>query len=322
MSKKIQLIEVISELGAGTRGSSLGIAALKVASLNLGSNYFGRFPITIVPNENELLFQPNLTPHAKYIEGIVKVYKNTAKQVSKNLRKSKRFPIVLAGDHSTAGATIAGLRMAYPKKRLGVIWVDAHADLHTPYTTPSGNMHGMPLASALGMDNTKYQRNDISDKVAKLWDEIKNMGDICPKIRPEDLVLIGTRSAEDQEWALIRDREIKCYAVAKVRKHGAVKIGKKAVKDLAHCDMIYVSFDVDSMDCDLVSKGTGTPVPDGLTEEEANDLVCTLVSQPKVCCLEMVEINPTLDNKVNTMAETAFRVLRNATQAIQNKADK
>ncbi|MFT5647001.1 MAG: arginase [Aureispira sp.] len=316
---KIRILEVPSELGAGTRGASLGIGAIKVAALNSKNKYFSKYTSTIIPNENELLFEDSPTKYANYIDGIVKVYNYVSHYVSEEVTHNKRFPIVLAGDHSTAGATITGIKKSNPNKRLGVIWVDAHADLHTPYTTPSGNVHGMPLAVCLGIDNIEHQRNDIPKEIAEHWHKLKHMGGVYPKIEANDLVFIALRDTEAEEDFLTQRMGIRNFAVKEVREKGTQQTVKEVLAYLNACDMIYISFDVDSMDCDLVSKGTGTPVPNGLSEEEATEIICGLVADPKTCCLEVTEVNPTLDNKKNTMAETAFRVLDRATNIVKNR---
>src|SRR5919202_1579267 len=150
--KNIKIIEVPSEIGAGTRGASLGIEAIKIAALDFMSNFFIHFPSEKIPAENRLLYEPIESPYAKRIKGVAAMYEKVSKAVADCL-KSHFFPVVLSGDHSNAGATIAGIKMARPKSKLGVIWIDAHADLHTPYTTPSGNLHGMALATAINEDN-------------------------------------------------------------------------------------------------------------------------------------------------------------------------
>ncbi len=316
---KIRILEVPSELGAGTRGASLGIGAIKVAAFKSGNKYFSKYHSTIVPNENELLFEASPTQYANYIDGIVKVYNYVSHFVSEEVTQNKRFPIVLAGDHSTAGATISGIKKSNPGKRLGVIWIDAHADLHTPYTTPSGNLHGMPLAICLGIDNLEHQRNDIPAEIAQHWHRLKHMGEVYPKIEANDLVFVALRDTEKEEDFLTQRMGIRNFSVEEVREKGTSEIVVDVLSYLNNCDLIYISFDVDSMDCDLISKGTGTPVPNGLSEEQATDIVCGLVANPKICCLELTEVNPTLDNKCNTMAETAFRILDRATNIVKNR---
>lgn len=183
--KNIKLIEVPSEIGAGTRGASLGIDAIKIAALDFMSNFFVHFPSEKIPTENNILFEPIASPYAKRIKGVAAMYEKVSKAVNDSI-KSNFFPVVLSGDHSIAGATIAGIKMAKPKSKLGVIWIDAHADLHTPYTTPSGNMHGMPLATALDEDNMENAVHEIDPETAQYWNQLKNLGKIAPKILGED----------------------------------------------------------------------------------------------------------------------------------------
>lgn len=320
MAERIQILEIRSELGAGTRGASLGIGAMKVASLKEEDLFFAQYPVHLVPNENELLFRPTgTTKHAKYIKGVLKVYNYVAGSMTKHLRDETRFIIALSGDHSSAGASIAGLKQAFPEKRLGVIWVDAHADMHTPYTTPSGNIHGMPLALSLGFDNLDKRRNDLSPEVAMYWNQLKSVGELSPKIYPEDLVFIALRDTEDEEDFLIDQHEVRTFRVAEVREKGAVQVAEETLEHLKDCDMIYISFDVDSMDCNLVSCGTGTPVPEGLSPAEARDLLCRLALDERLLCMEVTEVNPLLDEKCNKMAETAFRILSEVTEVVDDR---
>ena len=296
--ENIVYIEINSELGAGTRGASLGVEALRVASWNAGSTLLNKYPVEKVPNRNELLWEPNPTPNGIHIAGILEVYRNMARATTHAI-KNEKFPVVLAGDHSTAGATIAGIKKAKPDARIGVVWVDAHGDMHTPYTTPSGNVHGMPLATALNYDNQENAINEVSEEEQGIWEEMKNLGGIAPKIEFEDLVFVGVRDIEEPEEKLMNTHQIRNYTVAEVNAKGAKAIGEQVLAQLEGCDHIYISFDVDSMDADLVSEGTGTPVKDGLSAEQAGELLETLVQSPKLIAFEMVEINPCLDNKRN-----------------------
>ena len=305
--KNIKIIEVSSEIGAGTRGASLGIQAIKIAALDFMSNLFVNFPSEVVENENRLLYEPVASPYAKRIQGIYTMYERVSLAVSESI-KSGLFPIVLAGDHSTAGATIAGLKIARPKRRLGVVWIDAHADLHSPYTTPSGNMHGMPLTIALADDNVDSQVHTPDQKTVEMWNKLKNLGKIQPKILPEDIVYIALRDFEKEEEALIKKFNIKVITVAELRKKGVESVVRQSFLHLANCDDIYVSFDVDSLDSSI-SRGTGTPVSNGLKEREAEDLVASFMQHHKICCFEIAEVNPTLD-KENLMAEIAFNILQ------------
>ncbi len=313
--RNLKIIEVKSELGAGTRGASMGIDAIKIAALDFGSRYFKQYKSVEIPNENHLLLESAGNPHAKRISGVLTMLERVGEEVSRTL-KNEEFPIVLAGDHSTAAGTIAGIKMAHPKLKLGVIWIDAHADIHTPYTTPSGNVHGMPIAISLGEDNIESKVNKPDQETINYWYQLKNVGGICPKFSPKDLVYINVRDTEKQEDYILKKFGIKNFTTAEIRRKGVEKVAIEALALLDHCDLIYVSFDVDCMDASI-SKGTGTPVPNGITEKEAGNLVARLMQSNKVCCFEMVEVNPTLD-KENLMAENAFEILVRATNQLIN----
>jgi arginase len=311
--KNIKLIEVASEIGAGTRGASLGIEAIKIAALDFMSNFFIHFPSEKVPHENKLLFEPIESPYAKRIQGIQLMYERVSKSVSDSLRQGF-FPVVLSGDHSTAGATITGIKMARPKSKLGVIWIDAHADLHTPYTTPSGNMHGMPLSICINEDNDDNRVHDLDETTEKLWNGLKNMGKSAPKVLPEDIVFISLRDYEREERSLIEKYGMKVITTNEVRRKGPENIVRAVTRYLSDCTDIYVSFDVDSLDSSI-SKGTGTPVSNGLKEREVEDLISKFMQNRKLCCFEIAEVNPTLD-KENLMAEIAFNILQRSVNVL------
>ncbi len=315
MIKPIKLIEVKSEIGAGTRGSSMGVDAIKIAALDFGSNFFKKFKAVEVQNENHLLLEPVVNDYAKRVKGIYALNERLANEIKKTLLKEE-VPIVLAGDHSSALGTISGIKMAYPTKRVGVIWIDAHADLHTPYTTPSGNMHGMPIACVLGEDNKERQQNKPDDETIEYWEKLKGLGGINPKINYNDLVYIALRDFEPQEEFLIKKNKVRVFNLQEIRKKAVERVAIESLNYLDHCDIIYVSFDVDSMDS-RISSGTGTPVPNGITEKEAGNLIYYIMRSKKIVCFEMVEINPTLD-KENLMAENAFEILQKATNQLNN----
>jgi arginase len=311
--KNIKLIEVPSEIGAGTRGASLGIDAIKIAALDFMSNFFVHFPSEKIQVENNLLFEPIQSPYAKRINGVLNIYERLSKAVCDSI-KGHFFPVILSGDHSSSGGTIAGIKMAKPKSKLGVIWIDAHADMHTPYTTPTGNMHGMPLAITIGEDNEDCKLHELDDKTKKLWEQLKNLGGINPKVLPEDVVFISLRDFEKEEKALIEKHGIKVITTSEVRRNGAESASRKALRYLSDCTDIYVSFDVDSLDSSI-SRGTGTPVSNGLKEREAEDLISKFMQNRKICCFEITEVNPTLD-KENLMAEIAFNILQRSVNVL------
>jgi arginase len=311
--KNIKLIEVPSEIGAGTRGASLGVEAVKVAALDFMSNFFIHFPSEKVPTENHLLYEPIESPYAKRIKGLLTMYERVGKAVSETI-KNNFFPVILSGDHSIAGATISGIKMAKPKSKLGVIWIDAHADLHTPYTTPSGNLHGMPMAIALGQDNPDCAIHEPDQRTIDYWNKLKNFGKICPKIQPENVVFISLRDFEKEEKYLLDQLAIKKITTKEIRSKGAENIVRSVLRYLSDCTDIYLSFDVDSLDSSI-SKGTGTPVGNGLREREAEDLVSKFMQNRKICCFEITEVNPTLD-KENLMAEIAFNILQRSVNIV------
>jgi arginase len=311
--KNIKIIEVPSEIGAGTRGASLGIEAIKIAALDFMSNFFIHFPSERIPVENKLLYEPIESPYAKRIKGIVAMYEKVSKAVADSM-KQNFFPVILSGDHSISGATIAGIKMSRPKSKLGVIWIDAHADLHTPYTTPSGNMHGMPLAASINEDNEEMAVHELDPETTKNWNYLKNLGKIAPKVLPEDIVYISLRDFEKEEKGLIDKYGIKVISTKEVRSKGPENVVRSVLRYLSDCTDIYVSFDVDSLDSSI-SKGTGTPVNNGLREREAEDLISKFMQNRKVCCFEITEVNPTLD-KENLMAEIAFNILQRSVNVL------
>jgi arginase len=311
--KNIRLIEVPSEIGAGTRGASLGIEAIKIAALDFMSNFFIHFPSEKIPTENKLLYEPIESPYAKRIKGVVSMYDRVSKAVCETI-KTNFFPVVLSGDHSISGATIAGIKMAKPKSKLGIIWIDAHADLHTPYTTPSGNMHGMPVAASINEDNKESAVHKLDAETEKYWNILKNFGKISPKVLPEDIVYIALRDFEKEEKHLIDKYGIKVITTKEVRSKGPENIVRAVTRYFSDCTDIYISFDVDSLDSSI-SKGTGTPVGNGLKEREAEDLISKFMQNRKVCCFELTEVNPTLD-KENLMAEIAFNILQRSVNVL------
>jgi arginase len=176
MSVRYLIVE--SEVGAETRGSSPGFKAMEVVGWNNNSEILSKYNYKTVEVYNQDLYKDIDTPNANHIESVVKVLENVTEAVHNSV--DTEFPIVLSGDHSIAAGTIAGIKKAFPNKRLGVVWIDAHADIHSPYTTPSGNVHGMPLGSALGLDNLELKINDLSAKETEEWNKMKNLSGQSP----------------------------------------------------------------------------------------------------------------------------------------------
>ena len=309
MHKEINFIINTSEITAGTRGASLGPLAIITAARKEGSTIFGDHKVTFLDDKNYLLDHPTNFKFAKRIDGLLEVYNNVSNAICYSVDASE-FPFVLGADHGSAGGTIAGIRKSFPDKKLGVIWIDAHGDLHSPYTTPSGNIHGMPLSTALNEDNIPCQSNDVDAETVSMWNQLKDLHGITPKINPENLVFIAVRDTEHQEDALMERLNIRNFKVEEVNERGAKETAIQTLAKLSDCDIIYISFDVDSMDPDITSYGTGTPVKNGLLPAQVSEIFSTLIESQKVVCIEFVEVNPCLDEKINTMAETAFALLQ------------
>lgn len=308
MERSIELIKNRSDIGAGTRGADLGIDAMEIAAINKGSLFFKQFPHVDVPTRNETVYESNPSPFAKHIKEIYQQCKHLSFAVETSLSKGN-FPLVFSGDHSSGIGTVSGISAAFPEKVIGIIWIDAHADIHSPYTTPSGNMHGMPLAALLNIDNLKDRINDIDSETLKYWEKLKGLGKNESKIDPGHLIYFGVRDTEAPENHLMEELGIKNFKVEEVRERSIKTCVAESLLQLKDCDIIYLSFDVDSMDSDLVSEGTGTPVPKGFEPTEIIQILNGFLHDSKVLCMEIVEVNPLLDKQGNKMAEIAFDIL-------------
>ncbi|MBK8414351.1 MAG: arginase family protein [Bacteroidetes bacterium] len=166
----------------------------------------------------------------------------------------------------------------------------------------------MPLAASLAEDNMQNRINKPDKETVDLWTKLKKVGGVTPKITYKDLVFIALRDVEPEESYLLKKHKVKIFTTNEVKRNGVEKIASDALAHLSHCCLIYVSFDVDSMDSSI-SKGTGTPVRNGITEKEAGSLCVRLIQNEKVCCFEVAEVNPTLD-KENLMAENTFEIIQ------------
>jgi len=315
MKKTIKIIKNRSDIGAGTRGSDMGIDAIEIAAIVQENNFFNRFDFEDVATENESIYNKVTNSFGKRIKSVHDQCTRLSDAVKRNLQEGK-FPIVLSGDHSSALGTISGIKAANPTQRLGVIWIDAHADIHSPYTSPSGNIHGMPLAAAMAEDNMDCKINTVSSETQKYWEAMKNIGCDGAKVKAEDVVYFGVRDTEEPEDKQIEKLGIKNYMVHEVRYRGLTVCVNEALERLSDCDQIYITFDVDSMDCDLISYGTGTPVAKGFDQYEIIEIINQVIASQKVAVIEFVEVNPLLDLKGNKMAETAFEVLDAVTKSL------
>ncbi|MDR0927126.1 MAG: arginase [Ignavibacteria bacterium] len=315
---KIKLVEICSDLGGRTAGASLGIDAIRIASYGSRGDYsfYERFEEEMydrIVAPNNSFHSETQYPFARRIEKIIPIYEETCKSVTDGLYQAD-FTIVISGDHSSAGGTIAGIKNAYPNKRLGVVWIDAHADVHNPYTSDSGNMHGMPLATAINDNNLECRFNEISSETSAMWEKLKHIGGRKDKLDMADVVYVALRDYEHAERSIIAKHNSKIIRTIDVRQLGAKDVALQISRHLEHCDIIYVSFDVDSLD-PSVSIGTGTPFEGGLYAYEAKELLRTLAALDKVKLIEITEINPTLDIE-NKMAKTAFDILKSICRVI------
>lgn len=291
---KIHILGVPMDLGAGRRGVDMGPSAIRIAGVSdkltaLGHQVADEGDINVKPPELQKIRNEKL----KYLPEIVRACTLLHSKVEKTLA-SGGFPLVLGGDHSIAIGTIAGVaaHAREHRKRLGVLWIDAHGDLNTPETTPSGNIHGMPLAASIG-------RGAI---------EVTSVGGDFRKVDPRDVVLIGTRDLDDGERKLIKHLGINIFTMEDIDKHGMSVIMARALRRIRQVDLLHVSLDLDGVD-PQVAPGVGTPVKGGLNYREAHLIMETLNESQKMTSLEVVEVNPILDNR-NQSAEFAVELIQ------------
>ncbi|WP_024954882.1 arginase [Sulfurospirillum arcachonense] len=309
-SKHIKIIEVYSDIAGHKKGASLGLDALRNSSKELDSTYYEKFETENILHENNAFEKPSEFEHAKYIDKIYLVISRLAQRVKK-LREENLFPIVLAGDHSSCAGTMHGLKMAHPNEEIGVVYIDAHADIHSPYTSGSGNMHGMPLAVACALDNSESKINEPNKKEKEYWNKLKYLVTNEPSIKPENIVFCALRDYEGEEKVLIEKYKIPTYSVEEITFKGIQNVVEEIFKKLSYCKHIYISFDVDSID-PLYVPGTGTPVTNGLSYEQAMQLNLELIKNEKVCCWEMAEINPLYNNNKDD-SKRVFKILEKVT---------
>jgi arginase len=282
--KKQQTVTVIGfpmDLGSGRRGVDMGPSALRIAGLENKLIELGYIIEDTGDIEIEIMEKQNTgNPKLRYLDEILKTSKILAERVEKVLEQEK-FPLCLGGDHSMALGTIAGIS-SYCKKRnltLGVIWIDAHTDMNSEETTPSGNIHGMPLAASLGLGNN----------------ELVNIYGFAPKLNPENCFIIAARSIDEMEVINIKKLNLNVYTMSDVDKLGIHRIISRVLKQFKEkVDHIHVSFDVDSID-PLYAPGVGTPVPGGLNYREAHLLMESIAECGCMSSLEVAEVNPILD---------------------------
>ena len=294
---KVAVIGAPMDLGAGRRGVDMGPSAVRAAQLQvrlmaLGYRVEDLGNIDVVQPE---AIQPKPSS-ARFLAEIAASCGRLARMVEKAAGEGK-FPIVLGGDHSIAVGTIAGMSKHYRKKKqkIGVIWIDAHADMNTPQTSPSGNVHGMPLAATLGMGPR----------------ELTHIGGFAPKVMAKNAVLIGIRDVDEQESGNVTVSGVRTFTMRDVDELGMRSVMSKAIEGASDgTDGIHLSFDMDSVDPDD-APGVGTPVRGGLTYREAHLAMEILSDSRLLRSIEVVEVNPILDT-ANRTALLAVELIASA----------
>ncbi len=274
---QIDIIGVPVDLGADRRGVDMGPSAIRYAHLHqklteLGYTLDDQGNIEVPIQETCSITDPRL----KYLDCIIPMGRRVAGAVGTSIQNG-RFPLVIGGDHSLSVGSIRG---AAKHKKLGIIWVDAHADFNTPETTPSGNIHGMPLAALCGLGDPR---------LVSLWEETP------PVVDPKRVAIIGARDLDPGEKRNLRQAGVMVQSMEQIDRFGMVAALEKAIDAVTRdADGIYLSFDMDALD-PRHAPGVGTPVPGGLTYREAH-LACEVVAETgKLIGMDLVEVNPILD---------------------------
>jgi arginase len=275
----VDLIGVPLDFGAATSGARLGPAAVRSTNLRarlerLGYDVRDEGDLAVAPPAAEEHGGPN---HPRYVREIREVCVRLAAAVERSLADNA-FPIVIGGDHSLAIGALAGAARA--KGSSGVIWIDAHADLNTPATSPTGNIHGMPMAVALGEVRDLFGPPDFP----------------APSVEASRCVFVGLRDLDPGEKRALRERGMTCFTMSDIDRMGMAKVMERAIDVAARGPQsLHVSFDIDAVD-PLTAPGTGTPVAGGLTYREAHLAMEIVAESGCAHSLEVVEVNPTLDD--------------------------
>ncbi|GAB4506914.1 MAG: arginase [Anaerolineales bacterium] len=274
---QIDIIGVPIDLGADRRGVDMGPSAIRYAHLqnkleDLGYTVNDEGNVEVPIAEMCSITNPKL----KYIDCIVPMSRRVSGAVSTSIQAGN-FPLVIGGDHSLS---IGSVRGAARNKKIGVIWLDAHADFNTAETTPSGNIHGMSLAILCGLGDKS---------LVQLWDEP------IPVIDPKKIAIVGARDLDEGEKRNLHEAGAMVMGMEQIDRHGMVTCLEKAIERISRdVDGIYLSLDLDSLDPEH-APGVGTPVPAGLTQREAH-LACEMISETgKLIGMDIVEVNPILD---------------------------
>ncbi len=284
---KLSIIGVPMDLGQTRRGVDMGPSAIRYAGVierieNIGYSVEDKGNIEIALAER---VHSDENTNLKNLKAVADASERLAQTVS-DVITNKRFPLVLGGDHSIAIGTLAGVSRHY--QNLGVIWYDAHGDLNTADTSPSGNIHGMPLAASIGIGD----------------DALTRIGGYTPKVKPENIVIIGARSLDEGEKELIKEKGIKVYTMHEIDRMGMTKVMEETILYLRDkTDGVHLSLDLDGLD-PHDAPGVGTPVIGGISYRESHLAMEMLAESQLITSAEFVEVNPILDerNKTATVA--------------------
>jgi len=287
MAQKIRIIGVPMDLGASRRGVDMGPSALRVAGLQARIKQLGHQVEDIgnipVKQPEEMSYGEK---RAKYLGEIAEACKDLAEAVQKSLEEHM-LPLVLGGDHSIAVGSVSGVAAHFrkeEKKQVGFIWLDAHGDMNTPESSPSGNVHGMPLASIMG-----YGPPEL----------VELMG-FKPKVEPQNIVLVGIRDLDSQEKKLVKKSGVHVLTMRDIDERGMREVMSDALKyAMDDTDGIAVSLDMDFVD-PSDAPGVGTPVRGGVTYREAHLAMEMIADSEAMVSLEIVEINPVIDEHNRT----------------------
>jgi arginase len=280
-TRPVRVIGVPLDYGADRRGVDMGPSAIRYAGLaerlrHLGYEVgdVGNLPVPVPESRHAV--HTNL----KYLPEIVKVTRVLARSVEKALEDGT-LPLILGGDHSLAIGSLAGLLRVYPNP--GLIWFDAHGDFNTDETTPSGNIHGMPAATAVGLGHPELKR-PFRDRF----------------LDPHKIAYIGVRTLDPEEARLMRHHQVTVFSMTEIDKFGMREVVNRALEVVTTgTDAVHVSFDIDAVD-PLFAPGSGTPYPGGLTQREAHLALEMIAEAGILTSMDMVEVNPILDERNRT----------------------
>ncbi|HLH03036.1 MAG TPA: arginase [Bryobacteraceae bacterium] len=278
---RIKILGAPLDLGASRRGVDMGPSALRLASLNAKLEALG---YQVEDLGNVAVVQQESTPtgreNAKYLPQIARSCDALAQAVDR-IAEAGDFPLILGGDHSVAIGTVAGLAHTFRKKeqQIGVLWIDAHSDMNTPETSPSGNIHGMPLACCLGSGPK----------------ELTGIFGFAPKVEPRNVALIGLRDVDKTERELVRESGVTAFTMRDIDERGLRSVMLEALAVVNdNTAGFHLSFDMDVLDPDE-APGVGTPVRGGITYREAHLAMETICDCDRMVSMEVVEVNPVLD---------------------------